>query len=211
MHRFRNYQTSLWLGGYLPDSSQDLFLKTHRSRIIWMDSIARNFLVFLVQLFFWGGVRLRWSNRDAAAGEFKQLTEKETGRRVTGPGRSRRRCVRCGVWVVDGNMNQHDVFHSKTVGKNVSGFRVKNGEHVQVMHVFYCFLLFFFQHIFFGEKQHGDITAITSYAPRYLDRGLFGRWFFGGIKRPGLVQVVHVSIWYVHLSIWAAFKAFKFC
>ena len=178
------------MGGYLPDSSQDLLLKTHRPRIIWMDSIAINFLFFPVQLcFFLGGSLLRWSNRDPAAGEFKQLTEK---RAAVSPGPVGQGDflfdVVYGWWM--GKWIKMMCF-TQTVDDSWEKCLGVQGEKWRTCSSYACFLLFsavFFPAHFVGEKQHGDITAIASYAPRYHDGGLFGRWFFGGIKRPGLVQ-----------------------
>ena len=211
--QIQKLQTSLWLGDAGRISAglitRFCFLKIHRPRIIWMDSIAINVLFFQFNcVFFWGGQAKMIKPRSRSW--WIQAVNRETGRRVTGPGRSRRLFfdVVYGWWM--GKWIKM-MFFTQTVGKNVSGFRVKNGEHVQVMHVFYCFLLFFPAH-FFGEKQHGDITTII-----YLLR------LRPTISRPGTLWSL---IFWRHkttractrsfmfesgMSIWAAFKAFKLC
>ena len=211
--QIQKLQTSLWLG----DAGR---ISAGLITRFWFfeDTQAKNHLdgfyshklsIFPVQLFFfWGGQAKMIKPRSRSW--WIQAVNRETGRRVTGPGRSRRLFL---MWCMGGGWENESkwCFSPRQLGKmsRGSGWKMENMFKLCMFSIVFCF---FFPAHFFGEKQHGDITAII-----YILR------LRPTISRPGTLWSL---IFWRHkttractrsfmfesgMSIWAAFKAFKLC
>ena len=140
-----------------------------------------------------------------------QAVNRETGRRVTGPGRSRRLFVRCGVWVVDGKMNQNDVFHPDSWWQlrkmsRGSGWKMENMFKLCMVSIVFCC---FFSSTFCWRKATWRYHRHCILRPTISRRGTLWSLIFWRHKTTR--ACTRSFMFQSGMSIWAAFKAFKLC